>query len=85
MTEVQSTEKHLSTSRVKCLSAPPHPECSGVSTRAYGHNTVQRRYFGPLSESIDTREMGKGLGGKERFFVCFSSFSSSIEREGAFL
>lgn len=68
MIEVKSTEKYLSTSNLKCLSTPPHPDLFGVSTRACGHNTVQRNYFGPLSKRMDTREMGQGLRGKERVF-----------------
>lgn len=88
MIEVKSTEECLSTSSLKCLSTPPHPDLFGVSTRACGHNTVQRTYFGPLSKSMDTREMGQGLRGKERGFfhyIFFSLFSSSIERKAAFL
>lgn len=82
MTKVKSTEKHLSTSSLKCLSAPLHPD---FLKSAHGHEgaTQIRELWSPVQNNGYWRE-GKG---QEMGTVVgsFLFFHSSFEREAALL
>lgn len=83
MTKVKSTEKHPSTSSLKCLSAPLHPD---FLESAYGHvgAVLIRELWSPVQNHGYRRDgEGEEMGTVVGSFFFF--FHSNIEREAALL
>lgn len=81
MRKVKSTEKRLSTSSLKCLSAPPHPDFLGL---AYGHvDTKQFRELTlvPCPKAWILERWGRRGNGESWVFFFFLFFLQVLKEK----